>query len=865
MRSVAEVLSRRWTEVDALLAEVLESAPGQRPELLEARTQGDPELLATVRTLLASAEASTLPEAPGDALLSAALGDSSDRLAVEEALGTELGSYRLVRLIARGGMASVYEAERSDGAFDRSVAVKILEGVRNHDVAARFHAERQILSSLDHPHIAGLLDGGTTPTGQPFLVMELVHGEPVTRWADRHRMDIDGRIRLFEQVAEAVRHAHQHLVVHRDLKPSNVLVRHEDEGVKLLDFGIAKILQADPADDATRGVTRWMTPRYAAPEQILGRPVTTATDVHGLGVLLYELLTGSHPFARDDRSGFEVERAICEEIPVAPSLSVRDAEAAEARGRSVEELRWRLSGDLDAIVLKALRKEPADRYPSVQAFLDDLERFRRRFPVRAREGLWSYRAARFLGRHRLGTGVAAAVLMLILASTAALLTQRSALARERDRVAEEARNSEVVIDFLADVFRGRQRDQAPGDTVTARELVEWGVERVGSEFSDRPVVQARLYGVMGDAFRNLGLLDEATAAYEEGISTARGAFGPRSPEAADLMLQMSEALVTARRFEEVLPLREEAFRIYQDLGPPFEREAATALVGVGVTLRDVALPDSAEVVLMQARELAERGGHEGVALASELGLAFVYRGQGRLDEAVALYDSVVPRARQDPGTDPQSLGLHLNNFAFALRTRGDLLGADTVYQEALEVLTAELGRAHPSSLLTAANRAGTLQLLGRGEETIAILRESVSAAEARWPEGHWRVGAAYKAYGSALLRNGRAEEAVDALRSGALIYEELLGPEHVWTMYAALQYRVGLIAARGDPEARAAVDRFKLDFEQYHRKMGGTIPGNVADQVVPVIYAFESVGLSEDGAFFRALLPEDTFIEPPPP
>ena len=864
MRSVAEVLARRWAEVDVLLAEVLGAAPGERQALLTSRTRGDPELLATVQSLLESAETSTLPDGPGDALLAAALGDSSDAGTAELALGTKLGSYRLVRLIARGGMAAVFEAERSDGAFDRRVAIKILEGIRHHEVADRFRAERQILSSLDHPNIARLLDGGTTPAGQPFLVMELVDGEPVTRWADRRRLDVSARIELFEQVAEAVWHAHQHLVVHRDLKPSNVLVRHDDEDVKLLDFGIAKILQTDTAEEVTLGVTRWMTPRYAAPEQILGRPVTTATDVHGLGVLLYELLTGSHPFAGEDRSGFEVERAICEDSPPAPSLVVRDPEAAEARGLSAHQLRHRLSGDLDAIVLKALRKDPTDRYLSVQALLEDLERFRRRFPVRARDGLWSYRAARFTGRHRVGVGVGAAVLALALASAAVLLVQRSALARERDRVAEEAQNSDMVVDFLADVFRGREREQAPGDTVTARELVEWGVERVRSEFSDRPVVQARLYGVMGDAFQNLGLLDEATAAYEEGIATAREAFGPRSPEAAGLLLQKSEVLVFARRFDEALPLREDAFRIYGELGSGFESEAVLALVGVGVTLRDVGLPDSAETVLLRARALADAGGHDGVALASELGLAFVYRGQGRLQEAEALYAAAIPRARQDPSVDPLSLGGHLNNFGFALRTRGDLLGADTIYAEALEVLTAAVGRAHPVSLQTAANRAGTLQLLGRGDDAVAVLRENISAAEARWPEGHWRVGSAYRSYGSALLRNNRADASVEPLRNAARIYEEILGPDHPWTVYAALQHQIGLIAAAGDAEARAAVDRFKVDFERYHRQMGGTIPGEVVNRLIPVIYDLEAVGLAEDGAFFRALLPGDTSIQPPP-
>jgi Tol biopolymer transport system component/predicted Ser/Thr protein kinase len=387
----------RWPEVERILDLVLEVAPEQRPALLDRTCTGDPELRAEVEALLAGAEASVFFE-------SAAV-DFADPLVEAEVSGRTgefFGPYRLVRELGHGGMGLVYLAERADGQFQQRVALKLIKrGMDSDEIQRRFLAERQVLASLNHPHIARLLDGGVTADGQPWFAMEYVEGVPLSRYCDERNLGIDQRLELFRKICKAVQHAHQSMVVHRDLKPGNILVTRDGE-IKLLDFGIAKVLRAHADDDSlTHTGDRLMTPDYAAPEQVCGGPVTIATDVYALGAILYLLLTGqpAHKFAGATRT--ERDRVICEVEPEAPSAAVR--------GTARDRWRRQLAGDLDTIVLKALRKEPARRYPSVDALLEDLERHRSGLPVRAQRDTVAYRTRKFLGRRRYPIEVAVLV------------------------------------------------------------------------------------------------------------------------------------------------------------------------------------------------------------------------------------------------------------------------------------------------------------------------------------------------------------------------------------------------------------------------------------------------------------------------
>jgi serine/threonine-protein kinase len=450
--------------------------------------------------------------------------------------GSRIGPYRLTREIGRGGMGVVYLAERDDGQFRRTVAIKVMRaGMDPDEVRRRLEAERQILAALDHPNIARLYDGGVAPDGRPYLVMEYVEGQPIDEYCDSHRLSVEERLALFCTVAHAVHYAHRRLVVHRDLKPSNILVT-ADGHPKLLDFGIAKILEESPLEvtaPLTRTGLRLLTPEYASPEQIRGGPVTTANDVYALGVVLYELLTGRRPFDVSDLSPAEAERVILLQDARKPSTltSRRDtasrntagdtaapdpAHTATLRRSTPVRLARRLSGDLDNLVLMALRKEPERRYASAQQFADDIQRHLVGRPVTARGHSPTYRARKFVDRHRWGVLAGAAIIVLLAAGIISTLVQARAAAEqarialeERIRAEQEARRAARVQSIVVDLFRLSDPNEALGDTITAREMLDRGAERVLREFGDQPDVQAALLSEVARVYANLGLADRA--------------------------------------------------------------------------------------------------------------------------------------------------------------------------------------------------------------------------------------------------------------------------------------------------------------------------------------------------------------------
>ena len=434
----------RLRRIRAVYEAALEMDPAAREEFLERECQADGDLRKEVERLLGARE--HLPEWLAGPLLGPA-GPVLDAMAkaAPGMEGRQLRGYELIREIGRGGMGTVYLAERADGTYRKQVAIKIVhDEKKNSEILERFRREREILASLDHPNIAKLLDGGSTEEGLPYFVMELVDGRPIHRWCDERKLNVGQRLELFRNVCAAVQYAHQHLVVHRDLKPGNILVT-ADGTVKLLDFGIAKLLDTASTGElpATITMMRLMTPEYASPEQVKGEAITTLTDVYSLGVVLYELLTGHRPYHLLSAAMHEIARMISEEEPTRPSDMVSITEegeegergkqpitpktVSEVREGDPNRLRKRLQGDLDSILLTTLRKEPARRYSSVEAFSDDLRRHLDNLPVRAREDSLSYRANRFARRHPGGV-TAGVVTGLLLAASLGTATWGSRVA-----------------------------------------------------------------------------------------------------------------------------------------------------------------------------------------------------------------------------------------------------------------------------------------------------------------------------------------------------------------------------------------------------------------------------------------------------
>ena len=513
----------RRAEIEEVFERALDLDPARRGAWLSDRCAHDAELRTEVEALIAAHESPV-------GILERRLTPATTALAVEPLRDRRIGPYRVVRELGRGGMGVVYLAERDDGEFRREVAIKLLRNSPDaEELHRRFIAERQILASLSHPHIAQLLDGGTTEGELPYLVMEYVDGLPITTYCDRHGLDIAARLRLFVDVCRAVNSAHQNLVIHRDIKPGNILVTAAGQ-VKLLDFGIAKLLNPGMSGMSvphTRTAFRVMTPEYASPEQVRGEPLTTGSDVYALGVVLYELLAGRRPYQIRTGAERELHELVCEREPERPSTwakrpqSPDDREAptpaaiASARGASPDRLQRMLAGDLDAIVMMALRKEPRRRYGSAELVAEDIERYLGGLPVHARHPSRAYYLGKFLRRHRTAASLGAIAVLSLVASTAVAVNQSAMARRERDRATvalTQARQalseSDETTSFLAGLFDANVR--APGNTTpgTTEELIARGMGQI-EQLGNRPVVQARMLEGMGRIYQNSGRLSDA--------------------------------------------------------------------------------------------------------------------------------------------------------------------------------------------------------------------------------------------------------------------------------------------------------------------------------------------------------------------
>jgi non-specific serine/threonine protein kinase/serine/threonine-protein kinase len=546
---MAKMNAERWQLIDELFHTAIDLPTNQRREFLEGACAEDSTLRAEIEKLLAGYERAgnfiETPPAIDDSTL--ALPDPQ----AESLTGRRLGAYEVIREIGRGGMGTVYLAARADAEFHKRVAIKLVTaGFDHRSIIQRFKNERQILAGLDHPNIARLLDGGTTENGVPYFVMEYIEGQTIKAYCDSRCLTVIERLKLFRTVCAAVSFAHQNLIVHRDIKPANLLVT-DDGTAKLLDFGVAKLLSPMAGgDQITEDTSRVMTPEYASPEQARGETITTASDVYSLGVLLYELLTGHRPYQIASRSLLEIVEAICKQEPLKPStavgvtetsqgagsttVTITPEEISKARDTEPHRLRRELEGDLDNIVLKAMRKEPERRYTSVEQFSEDLNRYLRHLPVMARQDTLSYRASKFMARHRAGVVAAVLVTLAILVGAIATLWQAHAARQERDK-SEHSFNqvrklANTVVFELHDSI-----ENLPGST-PARELLV----RNALEYLDNLVAEGG---------KDTALKMELAAAYDR-VGDIQGGFGTshlghrqKANESYQKALAIREALV----------------------------------------------------------------------------------------------------------------------------------------------------------------------------------------------------------------------------------------------------------------------------------------------------------------------------------
>ena len=481
----------------------------------------------------------------------------------------------------------------------------------------RFRNERQILAGMSHPYMAELHDGGTTEEGLPYFVMEYIERRPIDEYCDSHKLSIAERLKLFRKVCAAVHFAHQNLVVHRDLKPANILVTAEGKP-KLLDFGIAKLLNPELTAttlDATRFEMRLMTPEYASPEQVRGDPITTASDVYSLGVLLYELLSGHRPYRLKSRQFHEIARVICEEEPTRPSTVIEQVEevpgregtarkltpetVAKTREGTKEKLRRRLTGDLDNIVLMAMRKEPQHRYASVEQLSEDLRRVLEGRPVKARKGTFTYLSTKFIRRHKAALGAAAAVLVALVGFTVFTVRERARAERERDRAESEAAKAEAINEFLQDTMGSADPFEGAGREVTLLEVLTGAVAKIDASFADQPEIKAAVQSTIGETYRNLGRYEEAEPLLRSALEIRKRVFGAEHLEVASSLNDLAYLLHDKGDYEGTESLYREALAMRRQLLGE-HLEVANSLNGLADVLGHKADYEAAEPLFKES-------------------------------------------------------------------------------------------------------------------------------------------------------------------------------------------------------------------------------------------------------------------------
>lgn len=759
----------RWRQIQALFVRCLDLEEPERAALLQRECAADEELKRTLAGML-RADSVTI-----DPLRSAVHGYAqSVAVPEEEWQGRQLGAYTIERLLGAGGMGMVFLGRRHDAQYDRIVAIKVLASpFASREVHLRFLAERQILANFAHPYIAQLHDGGAMEDGRPYLVMEYIEGLPIDRWCDERQLTLAQRLALFRKVCEAVQYAHQNLVIHSDIKPSNILVM-ADGTPKLLDFGIASRVDASTTGSAAGMVhgARMLTPRHASPEQLAGLPITTACDVYSLGVLLYQLVAGTLPFAGGGERLADLERAVLETLPRRPSKAAADSGVA---GRLLPR---QLAGDIDSIVLKALCKDPAGRYETVREFGQDIENCLSHRPVAARAALPGYRVAKFLRRHRggvaMGTIAAAALIVLV-----GFHTWR--LANERDLQARARATADAVSQFMIDIFR--VADPASGsENITARELLESASERVHRDLQDQPDEAARLMLAMGRAYGGLALHDRAVELAEEALTLRQARLPADHPDVAEALFNLGNAqgdagdFITARaNLERSLTLRE------RSLGESAPEVGESLLRLAFVQMRQTDYPAmKAGLDRALAIFLASEGPDARRTIDTYSLIGSYYYATGQPGEAQENIQRALAAEERAASQNKARQAALVHNLALAVWQSGDFERALDLYQRELALREQQYGPDHPEVALPLYGLANSYANMQRYDEAIAHYQRAVDIQEARLTtDNQYHLAMTWSGFGFALLGHGDFRKADSALKRALEIYEKSFGLQHL--------------------------------------------------------------------------------------
>ena len=660
--------------------------------------------------------------------------------------------FHLLQRLGEGGMGEVFEAEQLE-PVRRRVALKLIKrGMESKEVLARFDSERQALALMSHPNIAQVYDAGTTTDGRPYFVMEHVQGVPVTQYCDTNRLTTNERLDLFTQICDGVQHAHHKGVIHRDIKPSNVLVKIQDSKPvpKIIDFGVAKaIAQRLTEQSVFTAIGEFIgTPEYMRPEQaeMTELDIDTRTDVYSLGVVLYEMLVGAQPFdARELRqAGFsEMRRKIREDEPPRPSvrlsgLGEKSTTAAENRRIEPSTLAKQLHGDLDWITMKAIEKDRTRRYGSPGELAFDIDRHLRHEPVLAGPPSATYRVKKFVRRHTLGVAAGAFVVLALILGVAGTTVGMIRARTAEQTASREAETATQISDFLTGLFEVSDPSEAKGETITAREILDQGAERIRTTLTDQPLVQARLMSTMGWVYVSLGLYDTAQELLEEALAIHEAELPPDHPDVAGSLNKLGEAHRKRAEYDQAWPLYERALAIREEAFGPESEE-------VGAVLNNMAL---------------------------------VLVSKGEYEEASSVYERVLAIDRQTLGPDDPELASSLSNIAILHIRKGEFDEARALFERALEIREKAYGSDHLLVAASLDNLGGVLSETGNYHDALPYFERAVAIKETVLGPDHPKLAGTLGNLGKVLRRLGEYDRVRAVLERASAIYREALGPDH---------------------------------------------------------------------------------------
>lgn len=813
MGRAAPISPKRWQKIKPVLDAALDATPENQREVAEEACGSDDRLLAeTLRILGNRRRLAGFIErplwSPHDRRAETADATTPGFGESDVEAGPRLGPYRMLQQLGRGGAGTVYLAQREDD-YRQEVAIKLIRSRwDNRRIVRRFLHERQILASLEHPHIARLLDGGSTADDLPYFVMEHVAGAPIDVYCHQHALGVRRRLGLFLDICAAVHYAHQKLVVHRDLKPSNILVTEAGE-VKLLDFGIAKLLRADDAEalQMTEQDRRGpLTPSYASPEQVQGEPITTASDVYSLGVVLYRLLTGQSPYAVETDTLPALMAAICQMEPTRPSarLQIDDAERASS-GISDRRHRRLLSGDLDSIVLKALRKEPAQRYDSVERLAEDVRRYLGGLPVRARKGTILYRLGKTLRRYRWSMATIALILAMLVAFGVDRSVQLRRTALERDRAS-------AVSSYLRAVLFETAPDQRRGEPVTYRALLDRARDSLEKQLHDDPDTIAELLRTLGEVYADLGYLEDARDVRAREVELRRGLPDGDRLKLAEAINNLGAVLYRMRRYAAAETHYREAIALKRAIGVPEHKLIPSSNPLASILMHQGRFAE-ARRLFHQGLEL--RVLHDGPdsrrVASSLLHLADLHHTLDELEKAETLLRRAlrIRREAYDPGHTRVATVHH--DLGSVLLAQDNVTAAEAELTTAFRLREVRLSSEHPHVARSRKEMGALFLRQGEPAKARPLLESALTVLRAHHAASDRTVAEAVSLLGACLGAEGRHEEAEPLLIDGFLRLERLFGGQPTIYSRAALRRLLALYVSWPAPERSA---RFQEDAER---------------------------------------------------